>query len=242
MYEILIEKIAQLRSAVNDYLQATPVQSIQGDRGSLKLAIQELEEAFSTVPVPEGFKAGKGEPTHVDKDQVDMDFEKSNNPHAERNQDGTLKNEIDRIAEPESLDAIGTDSQDVRDEEDDKDMFLTYPMDMVLDIARECHATNREYCMSLGDDSQVPFDEAPKIIQQSVIDGVKGVLENSEITPEQSHDNWVYYKSEEGWEYGETKDIEAKLHPNLVPFNDLPETEQLKDKMFIDTVRQIIGE
>jgi hypothetical protein len=39
-------------------------------------------------------------------------------------------------------------------------------------------------------------------------------------------------KVEGGWKYGETKDPEAKTHPCIVPFEDLPAEQQFKDKLF----------
>jgi hypothetical protein len=35
-----------------------------------------------------------------------------------------------------------------------------------------------------------------------------------------------------GWEYGPVKDAEAKRHPCLVPFNQLPREQQAKDYIF----------
>jgi hypothetical protein len=39
-------------------------------------------------------------------------------------------------------------------------------------------------------------------------------------------------KIKDGWVYGETKDAEKKTHPCLVPFHELPEFQQKKDKLF----------
>ena len=40
-------------------------------------------------------------------------------------------------------------------------------------IARVAHEANRAYCLSLGDPSQLPWEEAPDWAKESAIDGVR---------------------------------------------------------------------
>lgn len=40
-------------------------------------------------------------------------------------------------------------------------------------IARVCHEANRGYCISMGDKSQLPWDEAPAWQRGSAVQGVK---------------------------------------------------------------------
>lgn len=65
----------------------------------------------------------------------------------------------------------------------------------------------------------------------SQVDGFKNWLEHPDITPEENHENWMRYKLEHGWVYGEKKSEKYKTHPDLVPFDELPEVEQRKDEM-----------
>lgn len=69
-------------------------------------------------------------------------------------------------------------------------------------IAKFVHETNRKYCESIGDRSQVSWEETPDIIRQSVISGVEMYLKNPNMTPEQNHKAWLEYKAKEGWLYG----------------------------------------
>src|ERR1700676_1801321 len=48
-------------------------------------------------------------------------------------------------------------------------------------------------------------------------------------TPAEAHESWnqSYYKM--GWKYGKVRDVEAKTHPDLVPFDELPQPEKDKD-------------
>lgn len=109
-----------------------------------------------------------------------------------------------------------------------------------VDIARACHEANRAYCITLGDMSQVPWDEAPPDIQQSAIAGVKFVAANPDAGDSALHFNWTVSKVAGGWKYGEVKDAVAKTHPCLVPFDKLPEEQQRKDKLFRAVVKALL--
>jgi hypothetical protein len=100
------------------------------------------------------------------------------------------------------------------------------------EIARVCHEVNRAYCKATGDDSQAPWDETPALIQESAIAGVRAHLDNPSLTPEQSHELWSAHKLAEGWVYGKTKSIEKKTHPCLVPYDELPVEQRVKDYLF----------
>jgi len=98
-------------------------------------------------------------------------------------------------------------------------------------IARICHEVNRAYCQSIGDDSQPKWNDAPDWQRESAINGVLFHLEN-DVTPEQSHENWMREKVAAGWTYGPVKDPEKKQHPCMVPYHDLPLEQRTKDYLF----------
>ena len=99
-------------------------------------------------------------------------------------------------------------------------------------LARQCHEANRGYCRALGDDSQKSWDEAEQWQRDSAIAGVKAVLENPAITPEDLHGNWMAHKIRNGWVYGEIKDAEKKTHPCMVAYDRLPVEQRAKDSIF----------
>lgn len=102
----------------------------------------------------------------------------------------------------------------------------------VEEIARACHEANRSYCEIMGDDSQVAWDVAPEWQRLSAIDGVKHRLDNPTSSAADSHANWLKLKESEGWTWGPHKDAEKKEHPCIVPYEELPLYQQVKDSVF----------
>jgi hypothetical protein len=104
-------------------------------------------------------------------------------------------------------------------------------------IAAACHQQNKTYCTVMDDGSQVPWLEAPEWQTSSAVNGVKAALTNP--NPAASHESWLAQKEEEGWVHGETKDVEAKTHPCMMPYSDLPEAQKRKDHFFIEMAQQL---
>jgi len=52
-------------------------------------------------------------------------------------------------------------------------------------------------------------------------------------SPEELHGSWVQSYYSMGWVYGEKYDRENKIHPDLVPYNQLGQLERDKDAVFI---------
>lgn len=107
-------------------------------------------------------------------------------------------------------------------------------------VAKACHEANKAYCESLGDDSQPAWKDAPQWQKDSAINGVKFHMMNPESTPEDSHINWTQEKAADGWKYGPKKDPEAKEHPCMVPYEELPEAQRAKDAIFVAIVKSMI--
>lgn len=102
----------------------------------------------------------------------------------------------------------------------------------VNDIARMCHQANRTWCLANGDDSQPNWHDAPDWQCDSARKGVRFHLAHPDAGPSHSHEEWMRVKLEEGWVYGETKDPEAKTHPCIVPYEELPLVQRMKDHVF----------
>jgi hypothetical protein len=99
-------------------------------------------------------------------------------------------------------------------------------------VAKVTHEVNRAYCQALGDDSQASWESAPTWQRDSAIAGVRAVLDGSANTPEEQHERWAAHKLADGWVYGEIKDADAKTHPCLVAYSDLPPAQRAKGFLF----------
>jgi hypothetical protein len=106
----------------------------------------------------------------------------------------------------------------------------------VILIAQVAHEVNRAYCLSIGDNSQPTWDEAPDWQKNSIVNGVTFHLENPDADPAASHANWLKEKEADGWKYGAEKNVEAKEHPCFMPYDQLPAEQRAKDFLF----RQIV--
>ena len=103
-------------------------------------------------------------------------------------------------------------------------------------IARICHEVNRAYCVAIGDDSQVSWEDAPVWQRDSAMQGVemalKAYAEDEYIDPETQHNGWMTAKLRGGWRYGSQKDADAKVHSCLLPYSELPKEQKVKDNLF----------
>ena len=57
--------------------------------------------------------------------------------------------------------------------------------------------------------------------------------DNKFESAEASHDSWWREYERMGWKYGPVRDTTLKTHPDMVPFDDLPKSEQDKDEIFL---------
>lgn len=106
-------------------------------------------------------------------------------------------------------------------------------------IARVAHEANRAWCIAHGDLSQPRWEQAPEWQVRSAIDGVRFHRDNPDAGDSASHDNWMAEKARNGWVYGEVKDPDAKTHPCMVPFDQLPADQQAKDRLFRSVVHAL---
>ncbi len=106
----------------------------------------------------------------------------------------------------------------------------------IEDIAAIAHNVNRVYCRRINDFSQPLWEEAPQWQKDSAIAGVKSYINDPTITPEKSHEGWMRLKLQEGWSCGPVKDADKKEHPCMVPYDELPLQQKVKDTLFLAVV------
>lgn len=84
----------------------------------------------------------------------------------------------------------------------------------------------------LGDFSQADWESAPDWQRLSAIAGAEFHHLYPDASDAATHNSWLSQKEADGWVYGPVKDPEAKTHPCMVQFDDLPIQQQLKDALF----------
>jgi hypothetical protein len=98
-------------------------------------------------------------------------------------------------------------------------------MDKLM-LARLIHAMWVCFQMGAGQDYNAEPDEEDI---RSNIASLEDYLQHPDRTPEQSHELWMADRIANGWKFGPVKDKVKKTHPDLVPYDLLPEVEKLKD-------------
>lgn len=123
-------------------------------------------------------------------------------------------------------------------------------------LAAACHSAWYAYTVLALNEEGEPWETAPEWQKNSIRDAVRfwdeelAKADQSEPLANKaarlaplSHENWMKYKAEEGWKYGPVKDPEKKEHPCMVPYNDLPEDQKIKDLVVLQaylTLRTMI--
>jgi hypothetical protein len=106
-------------------------------------------------------------------------------------------------------------------------------------IARVCHEANTAYCAAVGDDALPHWDALEEGYRRSSVEGVNAALAGASQV--QLHESWRAERTRQGWVYGPVLDRAAKVHNNLVPYDQLPDAQRTKDALFkavVDALRQ----
>ncbi len=80
----------------------------------------------------------------------------------------------------------------------------------------------------------------PRPIQTEHISLPKEIDRLTEKLAENAHDHWAAGRIKEGWRYGEQRNDQAREHPCLVPYDELPESEKQYDRAIaMETLKAI---
>ena len=101
-------------------------------------------------------------------------------------------------------------------------------------IAQVAHEADRRLCAITGEEQAQGWHEFPD--RNRVIDRVKFVIANKGDGDDASHEAWMGQQLLAGWRWGETFDPRTKRDPWLIPFDELPEDRQRRDRLFRSVV------
>ena len=103
------------------------------------------------------------------------------------------------------------------------------------DLARICHEAHVALRIGLNDSAtDVHWDALPQDRKNLVINEVRLIREGKRV--EEIHQAWVDWMTEREWKWDTYRNTELKMHPNLVPYEDLPPEEKAKVRQAVRIV------
>jgi hypothetical protein len=85
-------------------------------------------------------------------------------------------------------------------------------------------------------------DYRPEPIDTSKVRLPREINELMERLARNTHDIWARQRMADGWRWGKARDDGRKLHPSLVPYEDLPESEKVYDRATaMETIKAILA-
>lgn len=106
-------------------------------------------------------------------------------------------------------------------------------------ISAVVHAAMSAFKLALGEAPLPVWADAGADMQESTRAGVMFRLENPHAAISAQHDQWMAERKAAGWVYGARKDVAARTHPSLVPYEELSRTERQKDALFAAIVKAL---
>lgn len=108
----------------------------------------------------------------------------------------------------------------------------TYP----IDIFQNAWDDSTNYIVILSNQSNYephPLDLDDVEIEPELMDLREAIAENA-------HEVWAKTRKDQGWLYGKERDDAKKLHPDMIPYNLLPESEKEYDRQIaINTIKLV---
>lgn len=105
--------------------------------------------------------------------------------------------------------------------------------------ARAAHEVNRTWNMGIGSNVDPMWEQLSEDSKRTARLSVVGIVTH-DFNAEQTHSAWLEEMKASGWTHGDIKDTTKKTHHCLVPWSKLPSEFQVKDELWVDTVKSII--
>ena len=92
-------------------------------------------------------------------------------------------------------------------------------------IAKAVHHVNNKICEINGEQA-LSWEDLPTYMKDGLISAVE-----VNLPPREGHEAWMKNRLENGWTLGTVKDIEKKTSPCLIPYEELPYAQRIKDSV-----------
>jgi hypothetical protein len=138
-------------------------------------------------------------------------------------------------AKGEKVEFSGDDPAPLDDTKDE-----LWPNMSVANIARIGWAAHREWERIIGEQPKPEWDDLPQERRNELHDSVVWILNHSASSIAQQHNAWRAVRATGGWTDGE-RDMVQKTLPNMVPFDELPWSQQRKAWLWRHIVHAMVG-
>ena len=109
--------------------------------------------------------------------------------------------------------------------------------DYTIDDFEKAWAYSKHYLVRASSEG---MEYIPHPIDVSDVDLDDQLMELSESIAENAHEIWADARRAEGWRFGVKRDDAKREHPDMVPYNELPEGEKYYDRaMALNTIRLV---
>lgn len=106
------------------------------------------------------------------------------------------------------------------------EMPVSVPVEKFKDAWQDSH----NYMLTVTTREKRAAHYIPSPIDLSDVDIDDDLVRLREAIAENAHEVWAQGRMAEGWRYGKKRDDEQKLHPDLLPYSDLPDSEKEYDR------------
>ena len=111
------------------------------------------------------------------------------------------------------------------------------------ELSDDLKSSNRAFADGIPEKmAAVGFVAVPSALVD--LDGVDSLFAPDEVEALAvlEHERWVRDRARDGWSFGATRDDARKLHPSMVPWEDLSEPEREKDRDAVRDLPRILAE
>ena len=112
--------------------------------------------------------------------------------------------------------------------------LTNYSIEFFLDAWRQ----SNNYLVVINTTDKFVYEPSPIALDD--VELSDDLIELREAIAENAHEVWAFNRKQEGWRYGPKRDDVQKLHPDMIAYSQLPESEKLYDReMAINTIKLV---